>query len=62
MLNDFFAATAWPMETMAPYSFAHIALALAGSLAAALLAAFLAFLAFLAASWSYLTFQNLSLA
>lgn len=38
MLNDFFAATAWPMETMAPYSFAHIAPALAGSLAAALLA------------------------
>lgn len=34
----FFAATAWPMDAVAPYSFFHIALTLAGTLLAALLA------------------------
>lgn len=40
--DTFFAATAWPMDMVAPYSFFHIALTLAGTLAAAFLACRLA--------------------
>lgn len=42
MLDDLFAATAWPMDMVAPYSFFHITLTLAGTLAAAFLACRLA--------------------